>query len=90
MVKRLHLHVRGRVQGVFYRKSTKEKATELGIVGFVQNEPDGSVVCEAEGDEHILEAFVDWMKTGPPMAEVRELLRQELDPEGDVSFEIIR
>jgi acylphosphatase len=51
MKKHFNIRISGRVQGVFFRASTKAKAEELGISGFVQNEPDGSVYIEAEGEE---------------------------------------
>ena len=50
--------VRGRVQGVWYRKHTREKALELGLRGWVMNQPDGSVLVEAEGDPLALDALV--------------------------------
>ena len=46
----INIHITGRVQGVNFRTYTKEKAEELGILGFVRNETDGSVYLEAEGD----------------------------------------
>lgn len=67
------IHVFGRVQGVFYRASTKEKADSLGIKGWVQNEPDGSVLIEAEAEEEIIERFVEWCRQGPMMARVDRL-----------------
>lgn len=71
----LHLKIRieGRVQGVFYRASTKEKALEVGLKGFVQNQQDGSVYAEVEGSEAQLQAFVNWCHQGPPMANVSKV-----------------
>jgi acylphosphatase len=70
MVRQLNIRVSGKVQGVFFRASTKEKADALGIHGFVRNERDGSVYIEAAGDERVLEQFVDWCRHGPPRAHV--------------------
>lgn len=64
------IRVSGKVQGVFYRASTKSKADELGVKGFVRNEPDGSVYIEAEGSEEILQEFITWCKQGPSRAVV--------------------
>lgn len=63
----------GKVQGVFFRKFTQEKALSLGISGIVQNEKDGSVYIEAEGFEEQLTEFVDWLKEGSPKSEVSEV-----------------
>jgi acylphosphatase len=57
--------VTGHVQGVFYRASTKAKADELGITGFVQNRPDGKVYIEAEGTDEELDLFKTWCSKGP-------------------------
>lgn len=64
------IKVSGRVQGVFFRASTKTKAEELNIKGFIRNEPDGSVYIEAEGDESSMAKFIDWCKQGPRSAKV--------------------
>ncbi|AYB31195.1 acylphosphatase [Chryseolinea soli] len=69
-MKHLAIHVTGKVQGVFYRASTVEKARALGLKGFVQNERDGSVYIEAEGDEGALQSLVEWCRQGPPHARV--------------------
>ena len=58
------------MHGVFFRASTKEKAEELGVSGFVQNESDGSVYIEAEGEVNILDDFITWCKHGPELARV--------------------
>jgi acylphosphatase len=70
MQKHISIKVRGRVQGVFFRASTREVAVTLGLKGFVRNEPDGAVYIEVEGEESILEEFTTWCKRGPRMAHV--------------------
>ncbi len=65
--------IKGRVQGVYFRKHTVEKALELGITGFVQNQPDGSVYCEAEGNHEQLQHFLDWCGIGSPMTDVKSV-----------------
>lgn len=68
--KGVHLKVHGRVQGVFYRQSTRDKAVTLGLRGWVRNEDDGTVVIQAFGDDTGLEQFIAWTKVGPPSATV--------------------
>lgn len=67
----------GRVQGVFFRQSTQEKARELGLSGTVRNLQDGSVYIEVQGSARNMNLFLDWCKMGPPAAEVREIYIQE-------------
>jgi acylphosphatase len=67
------ISIKGQVQGVFFRASTRDKALELGVKGFVKNETDGSVYVEAEGDEDQLNQFVNWCKHGPPRARVDDI-----------------
>jgi len=62
--------VRGRVQGVFYRASTHERATKLGLLGWVRNCTDGAVELVACGDESQLEAIESWLWQGSPLARV--------------------
>lgn len=69
-MKHVNIRVAGKVQGVFFRASTKQKADELGVRGFVRNEHDGSVYIEAEGDEEQLTRFVAWCGHGPAHARV--------------------
>jgi acylphosphatase len=69
-MQRLHLNIRGRVQGVFFRAHTQEEAKRLGIKGFVQNTPDGKVEAVAEGEKAVLEKFLEWCGHGPSMAMV--------------------
>jgi acylphosphatase len=66
--KRLHLFVSGRVQGVFFRASTRDAARNLGLTGWVRNLPDGRVEALFEGDERALAQIIEWCRTGPPGA----------------------
>jgi acylphosphatase len=62
--------VRGRVQGVWFRASTAERATALGLRGRAENREDGSVLVHAAGSPAALDALVAWLHAGPPMARV--------------------
>ena len=66
--------VKGKVQGVYFRASTKHTADDLGITGEVRNLPNGSVLITAEGEESKMEAFIAWCRQGPPFAKVTELI----------------
>ncbi|MEK7523661.1 MAG: acylphosphatase [Patescibacteria group bacterium] len=70
MRKQANIIITGRVQGVFFRASAKEKALELGIAGWIKNTSDGGVALVAQGKEEQLKAFLQWCKKGPPRAEV--------------------
>jgi acylphosphatase len=73
--------VSGKVQGVWFRKSTQDKARELGLRGFVRNQPDGSVYIEASGSPEVLSEFIDWCRQGPPMARVDGIAAHPFTPE---------
>lgn len=79
MKKQIQIKVTGKVQGVFYRDYTIQKATALGITGFVKNMPDGFVYIEAFGDDEALSLFVDWCYTGSPKAEVENVEVEEMN-----------
>jgi acylphosphatase len=87
-VKHVDIRVTGRVQGVFFRVATQNKAKALGVTGTVRNEPDGSVAIEAEADDAVLERFVEWCRSGPPHAEVKRLAVTEGEPRGYDGFAI--
>lgn len=78
------------MQGVFFRASTKEQADQLGIKGFVRNEPNGDVYIEVEGDEEKLKVFSDWCKRGPNRARVDSVKVEEADLKNFISFEVRR
>lgn len=68
------IRVTGTVQGVFFRKHTKETADLLGIKGWVRNERDGSVSIHAEGEEGKLADFISWCNRGPERAKVDKVM----------------
>lgn len=69
-MKRVHLFVSGRVQGVFFRAHTRDLAQRLGLTGFVRNLPDGRVEVVAEGPEEKLQELINFCHHGPPLAHV--------------------
>jgi acylphosphatase len=88
-LKRIRAVVKGRVQGVFFRSHTQEKALALGLAGWVRNRPDGSVETVAEGDVDRLEQFHQWLHHGPPAARVDLVEVEEQKPQGELrDFEI--
>ena len=76
----------GRVQGVSFRWHAEQEAVRLGVTGWVRNEPDGSVLLHAEGDDEAVDALVAWCRQGPPAAKVRDVAVREATPTGATSF----
>jgi acylphosphatase len=72
-MKRVHLFVSGRVQGVFFRASTRDTARHLGLTGWVRNLPDGRVEGLFEGDEEALRHLLEWCRSGPAGAAPEKL-----------------
>ncbi len=68
--KRIHLVVRGRVQGVYFRASAKREARQLGLTGWVKNRNDNAVELLAEGEEDQVKDFLAWAQHGPSTARV--------------------
>jgi acylphosphatase len=89
-MKHISIHVTGKVQGVFFRASTKAVADQLGVNGFVRNESDGSVYIEAEADQLILEKFMTWCQQGPQEAIVKTTEVKEGKLKHFKSFDIKR
>ena len=80
--RRIHAQVTGRVQGVYFRQSTKEEARRLGLSGWVRNRRDGSVELEAAGKSVAVDALLDWLRHGPDLAIVQSVDWQELECTG--------
>jgi acylphosphatase len=80
--------VRGRVQGVFFRDSTRERARAHGASGWVRNRDDGAVEAVLEGPPDAVERVVRFLETGPPQASVEGVDVSEEGPEGLSGFEI--
>lgn len=86
----LEINVTGIVQGVFYRKSTLEKANALEIKGWVKNSPDGSVLIRAEGTKKSINEFLIWCKVGSENAKVNDVTIKEIAPEKFRAFKVLR
>jgi acylphosphatase len=86
----IKIKVEGRVQGVFFRQSTQEKASQLGIKGTVKNCDDDSVEIIATGTKEQLDKLVAWCWEGPPKADVINVTTQELSLQQFYNFSIIR
>jgi len=84
------IRVKGRVQGVFFRKYTADKAIELGLRGFVRNEPNGDVYIEVEGAENEVELLTAWCEQGSPYSKVDQVEYSETEPQNFTKFEIRR
>ncbi len=92
-MKRLGLRIHGRVQGVYFRESTRQEAERLGVRGWVRNLPDGSVEAQVEGEEAAVDALVRWCHRGPPAARVDEVKVGEAPSGGEAlpwPFEVRR
>jgi acylphosphatase len=73
--------VAGRVQGVFYRASTRSRAESLGVTGHARNLPDGRVEVLACGPSAAVESLCEWLWAGPPAASVTRVDVEEIDPQ---------
>lgn len=90
-MKRIHIFVEGRVQGVFFRHYTRETATVYNIKGWVRNLHDGRVemVCEGSGED--IEKMIEWCRQGPPGSHVGKIDTAWEEYRGEFEyFEIVR
>ena len=87
-MKCIELVIKGKVQGVFFRKHTKDKARQHGVKGFVQNKDDGSVYIIACGEDESIENFSKWCHQGPDAAKVVSIEKQDIPVEMHNEFVI--
>jgi acylphosphatase len=80
---RLRATVQGRVQGVGFRYAVLSEAKSLGLTGFVENLPDGSVHVEAEGPPDLLDRLEDLLREGPRPAKVDQFASERLGASGE-------
>ena len=78
--KRVHAFISGRVQGVFYRSSTKSQAMRMGLTGWVRNLPDGRVELVVEGPPNAVDELLQWCYKGPDYSRVDRIEVQEEIP----------
>jgi acylphosphatase len=80
--------VHGRVQGVFFRDSTRERASSRGVAGWVSNRSDGAVEAVFEGEPDAVDSLVRFMREGPRGADVSDVEVTDEEPEGLSGFEV--
>jgi acylphosphatase len=88
--KTVHLLIEGKVQGVFYRASARDKASELKITGWVKNTKEGNVEIVCQAAEPVLQQFINWCRQGPPKAKVEDLKVTEISAANFQDFRIVR
>lgn len=84
----IRCYISGRVQGVWFRDSTKEQAKQLNISGWAKNLPDGRVEIVASGERANLDELYEWLQDGPKLANVTDCTREELSWYDYMDFEI--
>jgi len=80
--------IKGRVQGVFFRDSTRRAAQNLGITGYAINLADGDVEVLACGDSDSIDELATWLQDGPQMARVIELIARDIEADAPDDFEV--
>ncbi len=85
---RRRVTVEGRVQGVFFRDSTRDHAERHGVAGWVSNRPDGGVEVVLEGARDRVEQVLRFLESGPPRASVERVDVQDEEPEGLSGFQV--
>lgn len=82
------MRVHGRVQGVYFRAETRDRARSLSLAGWVRNAPDGTVEAVFEGERERVESLIAWCRRGPAGAGVERVEVEWEEPEGRSSFSI--
>jgi acylphosphatase len=87
-MRRVHLFIQGKVQGVYYRQSCAQEARAKHINGYVRNLHDGRVEAVLEGEDLAIEEMIAWCRRGPPSAVVQNVELHESTPVGETRFEV--
>jgi acylphosphatase len=83
---RVHVRIRGWVQGVGFRFEARARAESLGVSGWIRNAPDGTVEAVFEGEEERVRSMVDWCRRGPSSARVDDVEAEPEEPTGETGF----
>lgn len=86
----IHLLIKGKVQGVFYRSTARKIAGKLNLAGWIKNTKDGNVEAIATGDQEQLQEFINWCKKGTEKAEVEDIIITQETETPFKGFEIVR
>lgn len=85
----MHVFISGRVQGVWFRANTKQKAEQLSVTGWVKNTSDGRVEAIFEGEENNVKEMIEWCHRGPPQAKIDNVeIKDQMPTSGFDSFSI--
>jgi len=88
-MKKTHVQVEGRVQGVFFRDYTQRQAHQLNLSGWVRNKRDGSVEAILSGDDTNVKAMLEWLKEGSPLSRVENIhIHETITEEEYTTFEV--
>lgn len=90
MTVRAHVHVSGKVQGVFFRATTRDAARDAGVDGWVKNLDDGRVEAVFEGEEDAVAEMIEFCHEGSDLARVEDVEVSYEEPEGIGGFEVRR
>ena len=85
---RVRVVVTGRVQGVFFRDSCRDRAQSERVAGWVRNRMDGAVEAEFEGPSAAVDRMIEWCRTGPPRARVEAVDVTRVEAAGERSFRV--
>lgn len=89
-MKRVHVYISGRVQGVFFRAETQRAANGFNLTGWVRNISDGRVEALFEGKDDNVNKMLDWCHIGPPAARVKEVIVAEEPYSGEFRDFIVK
>jgi acylphosphatase len=89
-MKQIIIRITGKVQGVSFRYTTKVVADQMGVRGMIRNESDGSLYIEAEGDDTLLEVFLEWCHEGPDRAKIENITVTPGEVKNYRNFEIVK